>query len=297
MSPKYLTLLVVATVCNLVAVQLAAQVRTPIRLPADPSAVVILMEDRTANPYAQFKHQEPFLTVRADGSFRTVGQVNPGGEPAAFEGKLTPAELQDLLHFIIEEQQFFGLDSSGSFKPLEPELGMLSMALAHGEFKYGRIQTADHGHESFIDWRRELEPSDQIRQVGKRLQRLVAEKQAGKERVVQTPAIANKFLAREYPEVAPFTADDFIEYGDSRWGALVTFTSLTFRRDMNRGWQRVYVQTSLGQPPQVRYDVGSYQLISKEALEELRRGCRCSSNSSGMDVQSLSQFSMEVAEK
>jgi hypothetical protein len=174
-----------------------------------------------------------------------------------------------LLHFIIEEQQFFSLDPSGSFKPLEPELGMLSMAIDHSEFMYVRIQTADRGHESFVDWSSEREPSDQIRKVVRRLQLLVAEKQAGKERVVQTLAVANEFLAREYPEVSRFTTDDFIEFGDSRWGALVTFTTLTFRRDMNRGWQRVYVQTSLGQPPQVRYVVGSYQFISKEALEEL----------------------------
>ena len=254
------------------------------------------MEDRTPTPYAQFEHREPFLTVRADGSFRTVGKGNPVGEPPAFEGKLTPAELQDLMHFIIEEQQFFSLDPSGSFKPREPELGELRMVLNHAEWKYMRIQTADRGHESFVDWSSEREPSDQIRKVERRLQRLVAEKQAGKERVVQTLAVANKFLAREYPEVSRFTMDDFIEYGDSRWGALVTFTSLTFRRDMNRGWQRVYVQTSLGQPPQVRYDVGSYQLISREALEELHRGCRCG-NSSGMGVQSLSQFLMGVAEK
>jgi len=275
MSPKSYTLLIVALACALLATSLEAQGRKPIRLPEDPSAVVILLEvkDRTPYPWLQCQLQGPFLTVLADGSFRTI---EPFCEASGFEGKLTAAELQDVLHFIIGEQQFFGLDPKGSYKPSRPD--NLRIVTDHGRTTYVQIQTADRRHETTAYWGQVPGPVDEIKRVETRLRRLVAEKKAGKERLMQALAVVNQFLKREYPDVMPFTTEDLLEFHDALWGELVTSTRLTFQRDIRCDCEeatfscncdQVFVETSLGQPPLVRYDPGQRRPVNTETLLEL----------------------------
>ncbi|OAI50285.1 hypothetical protein AYO44_05725 [Planctomycetaceae bacterium SCGC AG-212-F19] len=81
----------------------ATATKKEIVLPKDPKAVVLSMNVgggmiRNASP-------DPFLQIQADGKVIRTDRITGGKR----ESKLTPAELQDLLYFVIKENDFFTL--------------------------------------------------------------------------------------------------------------------------------------------------------------------------------------------
>ena len=81
-----------------------AQDRSPIPLPVDSSTPVITLQYRDGFPAQPIPGQEqakgPYLTIRADGR-GTAGNIN---------FSLSADELQELLHFVIDDQHFFDFD-------------------------------------------------------------------------------------------------------------------------------------------------------------------------------------------
>ena len=87
-----------------------------IRLPRDGMAAVITMEIRGG--YAAVSlDKRPRLTVFADGKVRVID----GSDFGPIESKISPDELQDLLRFAIDEQNFFDFDSEAAQRDLDAE--------------------------------------------------------------------------------------------------------------------------------------------------------------------------------
>ena len=78
---------------------------TPVGLPEDPWAVVVMWDYR--QPGVQRNTDKPQLQVRAEG---TVVACDPTGKQV--EERLSPPQLQKLLRFAIHEQGFFHLDGA-----------------------------------------------------------------------------------------------------------------------------------------------------------------------------------------
>jgi hypothetical protein len=83
------------------------------QLPADPKAVVI--QWRSEGGHAG-EASGPDLTLRADG---TVTLGPRFGHGRAVEGRITDAELQDLLRFALDDNAFFGFDPVEVTRQLE----------------------------------------------------------------------------------------------------------------------------------------------------------------------------------
>jgi len=73
-------------------------------LPADPGAVVVEWTVRGGGAAAD---HGPDLIVRADGSAAASARFGGG---RSVDGVLAPERLQDLLHAILDERRFFGID-------------------------------------------------------------------------------------------------------------------------------------------------------------------------------------------
>jgi RNA polymerase sigma factor (sigma-70 family) len=140
-----------------------------IRLPADPSAIVLRMErclQSAAEPVFA-------LTIHADG--RVVAEVrddSSGSAPAdmtksaqdgagadnpktgklkVLEGKLSTQDLQELLRFAIQDQAFFDFDAATVKAAISNNYASGDVAdLTDGTTTCFRVQTRDRGHE--VKW-------------------------------------------------------------------------------------------------------------------------------------------------
>jgi hypothetical protein len=96
--------------CLIVMVSDVMAQQTPIVLPADGSAIVITMDSRGGfpQPGPPRKNMNPSLTVRADG--RVTVLVDGQGIVPDIERNLPADKVQELLRFIVTDQQFFASD-------------------------------------------------------------------------------------------------------------------------------------------------------------------------------------------
>lgn len=80
---------------------------TRIALPPDPSAIVLLFDWRGGYTPPRTTN-EPYLTIRADG---LATLVDPFGRKPTVRARYTPAQLDDLLEFVVRKHRFFDLDT------------------------------------------------------------------------------------------------------------------------------------------------------------------------------------------
>ena len=97
------------------------------QLPADPKAVVI--QWRSEGGLAG-EASGPDLTVRADG---TVTLGPRFGDGRAVEGRISEAELQDLLRFALDENAFFSFDPVQVARQLEDNAAARARSSPPGE--------------------------------------------------------------------------------------------------------------------------------------------------------------------
>jgi RNA polymerase sigma factor (sigma-70 family) len=107
-------------------------------LPKDPKAVVLSMSVgggmiRNASP-------DPFLQIQADGKVIQTDRVSG----AKKESKLTPAELQDLLRFVVYENDFLNADP----KKAQAAPGKVAAIVTDGTTTTIRIHANDKQHEA-----------------------------------------------------------------------------------------------------------------------------------------------------
>src|SRR6186713_2488649 len=126
---------------------LVAQEKSAISLPADPAAIIITWDWTGVDILGTRKNMNPALTIRANGA---VTVTDPKGIVGNIESSLTPAEVQDLLHFIVAEQDFFAIDISEIWRAILTEeqrrVGVRSY-IADASDTVVHIKTADREHD------------------------------------------------------------------------------------------------------------------------------------------------------
>ena len=95
-----------------------AQDKPPVPLPSDPSAVVITMDRQGGFQLQPRTNRDPVLTIHADGRVLVVGQT---GRTSDKQIVLPPAEIQELLQFIVVEQDFFAFNAADVRQAIESD--------------------------------------------------------------------------------------------------------------------------------------------------------------------------------
>jgi hypothetical protein len=239
--------------------------RAPIPLPSDPNEFVIVVDDlRKGGWVAVQPSPEPFLTIRADGRVQVVDVVNYSPES---QGVLTPADLQDLLRFMIQEQDFFSLDPEGTYEPLPPEMANFRVYLDHGSRPFVFVQTAERRHRALVDLATMRKPSAQFVAVDKRLRRVAEEvKAGGKERVAEALRLVNEYMSQQRPALSPFTMEEF--HSSQPWRTWQP--TFFFSRPLGDGSSiDAVVELIAGEGPRVRVSTRVKEKEAEDLLEYL----------------------------
>jgi hypothetical protein len=139
----------VVGLCLIALLGAVAQTNAPILLPADPAAAVITLDRRGVGlflPPGVHKNPSPPLTVRADG---TILVTDPAGVRGDLQAKLSPAELQELLRFVVQEKNFFAINDADILSAIrveEARVGQGRRIFDAGE-PVIRVRTADREKE------------------------------------------------------------------------------------------------------------------------------------------------------
>ena len=236
----------------------AAQDRPQIALPSNPSAVVLELQDFggwSGGPPG------PIITIHADRSIR-VSALGPTG----VHGVLTPADLQELLQFVIEGQGFFSFDTEACYVPLPPESRRLTIIVDHAPIMLLTIQTRDRQHSVRCDFRRRS-VSGRFAALDKKLRCLAEEVEGGgKHWVAEVLRFANDRVALEQSAWPLFSIDDTWETRSVGRGR-----AYRFYRAEGETWKQVEVFYFDGQPPDVRITSG---VVDADLLDYLRQLAR-----------------------
>jgi RNA polymerase sigma factor (sigma-70 family) len=229
----------------------ATPLQPALRLPADPNAVVVRMERRVASS----SRPAMTLTITADG--RVTAQVPDGllsaapteltghsqsqgaeaPRPTVLRGNLRGRDLEDLLRFVLHEQEFFDIEpaalNAGIWERYQSD-GIVSDSTDSTTTTY-RIRTADRSHE--LSWTRlgksawdfpDMKRLFQLYAMDRRLQQVVYVLVAGGPERVEAAAAKMNELAqpsyRLYPTAPRLTAADLFCVKRSRHGSGTQFT-------------------------------------------------------------------------
>jgi hypothetical protein len=189
-----------------------ASKKTPIVLPEKKTEPVITFGYR-GGMVVRASPRAPILTVRGDGTFT----VSADTKYRTLNGAISQTELQDLLHYIIDEQRFFHLDSpemrQGPGFKNGREVSNVSDALD----TVFRIATAEKTSEisfyaldQFARLRPDVPLAQHLTAIATRLREFVEGQQraSGRNAIDEAIIPANAFLKREVPEVPSLKRDD-----------------------------------------------------------------------------------------
>ena len=222
--------------------------KTTYKLPKDPKAVVISFDYKggfTPRP----KNTDPVLSILADG---TILMPDRFGFSKDVKGKMTQAELQDLLRFALEKNKFFSYDPKKvKAKMLAAEKGKPIPRVADAPSSVFEIRTADKTHKvshyalgmvgRFYQTVPELQ---QLYAIQQRLNYVMNETRiGGKAEVQKMLKLANAELKKMHPKAKPLTVEDFRSTSIRRDGT----KSVTFYR---------YGKTADGKPDRTYVSVG-----------------------------------------
>jgi len=168
---------VVAALC-LVTTICFAQRNPEIRLPADPSAVVITFDHRGGYNVGGRVNSNPTLTIRVDGSVTLIDHTKPG---PVFQSMISSDELQDLLH-LADDQDFFSFDANAVKAAIAEEVRRTGRGFGVGDAPDTliHIRLADREHavvyNALPDFARQypgIKPLTKLLAIEKRLSLLV----------------------------------------------------------------------------------------------------------------------------
>ena len=158
----------------------------------------------------------PILSIQADGTATAIARAD--GPPREIHGVLSPDEIQQLLHFVIDEKDFFAISA--------PEI---QTAIANEQKRTGRsIDISDAGntiiHVQITDRNNEvrfyaldfyakryptIKPLQQLRAVELKLEHLYLELSAGgKAEVARSLDRANSYMKQQDSAFSPLSEDD-----------------------------------------------------------------------------------------
>jgi hypothetical protein len=121
--------------------------KAPIVLPKDPKAAV-LTYDPGANGFIR-KGPPPYLLIQADGSV-IVTNVFDG---ARKEGKLTPDQLQELLRFVLRDNDFFNVTAARIADEIKAAQMASGIAIALGGVGTSVISVQADGKQHEVSYR------------------------------------------------------------------------------------------------------------------------------------------------
>ncbi|MGE3804213.1 MAG: sigma-70 family RNA polymerase sigma factor, partial [Gemmataceae bacterium] len=186
---------------------------SPVTLPADPQAPVVTLDLVAADAPAG---AQPLLSLLADGTALTPVDND------LLQANLEPAELQELLSFIVRKQAFFAKDSAA----LEAEMRQaaarkgLVHGFPHSSVSVLRVQADGRTHEvrlaalgdGLVRQYPEVEGVSQLNDIQQRLMKVVHLVRAGgKQGVALALDEANRRLQEEVPGAPALTASDLHE--------------------------------------------------------------------------------------
>jgi hypothetical protein len=247
-----------AFLCFAAALSLPAQDQTLIPLPTNKSTSIVVMDFRGGYGPPR-KNQGPVLTIQADGN-ATV--VDPTGERATTKYMLSPAEVQDLLRFIVLEQHFFEINQTEISRAMEEEERKtgVSRTVFDASTTVIQVKTADREQELRFNalgtWANRYPTIQRLQQlfnVKKRLGRLIEEFRPGvRETIAVALATANETMKREHPDQPELTLNDFLNTGGETSGLQST---QFFRVHADRSTLLATIKRLPGMPPQVTIEI------------------------------------------
>jgi hypothetical protein len=188
--------------------------KTNYKLPKNPKAVVISF-DYAGGFRPRRKNKSPMLSILADG---TVQMPDRFGASKDVNGKISQAELQDLLRFAIEEKKFFEYDAENvKDKIKESEKGKRVPRIADAPSSVFEIRTAERNHKvshyalgMVGQFYKDVNELQQLYAIQQRLNRLMNETRlGGKAELKKMIKLANAELKKKFPTAQPLTVDDF----------------------------------------------------------------------------------------
>jgi RNA polymerase sigma factor (sigma-70 family) len=251
-----------------VAAPAPAEVKAPdIKLPADPKAAVITLDHQGGR--IRRVRDEPRLLIRADGAI-IVG--DPFGLGGRCESKMSARELQDLLHFIIKDRDFFNIDSAKIRQAVADEVKKSAggIKVGDGQTSIFRVEADGRNHEvsyyaldTYASYYKNVKELGRLRDIQARLERIRSVAVAGgSQAIAQDLKLANESLQKEHPKVAPLTLDDLQHVARTREGKTV----LTFFRKETKddGFARVDISRMEKEKSQVWVKVGEQKATPKK---------------------------------
>jgi hypothetical protein len=197
-------------------------------LPEDANAVVVRWE--VIDEEGVLRHR---LTVHADGRVEALAP-SPAGPGAPVRGRLAAEELQDLLRFIVHDQEFFAFDARLIDRDLRRAYlydGQINSPSDRLTTRV-RVRTADRKHDA--NWHQlasatvlfpEARHLHQLSRVERRLRNvLLLQVAGGPERVGPLADWLTRQLRPTYPDLAPFTAAHLAQLTPAKDGSGDRFT-------------------------------------------------------------------------
>lgn len=221
-------------------------VRKEHTLPKDKQAAVITLDYKGGFTPPR-SSDKPALTILADGTVKMPARFQ--GQKS-YDGKITQAELQELLDFAIDGQKFFEYDPK---KVAEKKLAQgPQIQVADAATTVIRIQ-ADGQDKEFshyaLGFGTDIDELKRLAVVQQRLQRLMATIQiGGNEKVQEFLKRANEKLKEKHPGAAPLTTENFqsahegpenskfvqfVRQVNDAEGKQVNFTAVSFNEQAN----------------------------------------------------------------
>jgi RNA polymerase sigma factor (sigma-70 family) len=174
----------------------------PVSLPKDPQAAVVTW-DQWRPDLPRLKDVPP-LRIYADG---TVSVNDPHGPGVAVQAKLTAAELQELLRFVVREQGFLQIEQRQLLARLRPLPGRSLTDVDDVRQSRTTVQVSADGRENEIrcpDLRLHTQDSPETRQLTAILERLEQVRlwayAGGHSGLDAALRLANEELRRQFPE-------------------------------------------------------------------------------------------------
>lgn len=183
-----------------------------VRLPADPGAEVLRYE--LVDPGTE--QLKVAMTLRSDGTLQFLGKTPLAGQATA---RLAIEEVQDLLQFIVHDQQFCTIDADALGRELRWRYQDDGAYTNNGEEPLTRIRLRTPDYEREVTWShlessalmyRECPALPRLLAVARRLKNLWQIEEAGGTRQVAAWADAATRLARQtWPDQPPFAVEHF----------------------------------------------------------------------------------------
>ena len=163
----------------------------------------------------------PVLSIRADGTATAIARAD--GPPREIHGVLSPDEIQQLLHFAVDEKEFFAINGADIQKAIADEqkrIGINSTVSDAGNTII-HIETADKANDVkfyALDVYAKDYPTikalQQLRAVAIKLEHLYLELSAGgKSEVTRSLELANSHMKQQDSAFSPLWTDRRLVYG------------------------------------------------------------------------------------